>query len=272
MRGGVRQSAVPAADPASQPGPTNSPIGLSLSFDGYFAVMFLHDDRTFSITITHDGTDPQDAPAAPHRGLRSRGARDPAAGGLDRSPNAPSPSRPVLPGGQLYNGYRGQLDEIGRPVLPGLISVGDAVCTTTPLAGRGVALAFGQARALVSFLTANPTDVELATATFDGWCRTYIRPWYEDHMRCDADRMRRWAGGDVDLSKPLPSDLVVAAAGADPALRAAVEPYDRMAALPSSLRRTAGPGPGDLCHRLAPTRRRGTHARRTGPAVRRGQG
>ena len=86
-----------------------------------------------------------------------------------------------------------------------------------------------------SFLTANPTDVDLATATFDGWCRTYIRPWYEDHVRCDADRMRRWAGGDVDLSKPLPSDLVVAAAGADPALRAAVEPYDRMAAPPSSL-------------------------------------
>ena len=47
--------------------------------------------------------------------------------------------------------------------------------------------------------------------------------------------MRRWAGGEVDLSRALPSDLVVAAAGADPQLRAAVEPYDRMAALPSSL-------------------------------------
>ena len=45
--------------PGVAPGPTNAPIGLSLSFDGYFAVMFLHDNRTFSITITHDGTDPR---------------------------------------------------------------------------------------------------------------------------------------------------------------------------------------------------------------------
>ena len=30
-----------------------------------------------------------------------------------------------------------------------MISVGDAVCTTTPLAGRGVTLALMQARALV---------------------------------------------------------------------------------------------------------------------------
>lgn len=220
--------------PGVAPGPTNAPIGLSLSFDGYFAVMFLHDNRTFSITLTHDGTDPR------MRRLRHTAVYESAVRAIPMLadwiiPERAEPVTSVLAGGQLYNGYRGQLDEIGRPVLPGLISVGDAVCTTTPLAGRGVALAFGQARALVSFLTANPTDVELATATFDGWCQTYIRPWFEDQMRCDADRMRRWAGGEVDLSRALPSDLVVAAAGADPQLRAAVEPYDRMAALPSSL-------------------------------------
>jgi hypothetical protein len=39
----------------------------------------------------------------------------------------------VLPGGKLFNGYRGQLDPAGRPATPGMISVGDAVCTTTPL-------------------------------------------------------------------------------------------------------------------------------------------
>ncbi|PRC48995.1 FAD-dependent oxidoreductase, partial [Mycobacterium sp. ITM-2017-0098] len=41
----------------AEPGPVNSPVGLSLDLDGYFAVMFLHDDRTFSVTITHGGTD-----------------------------------------------------------------------------------------------------------------------------------------------------------------------------------------------------------------------
>ncbi|MDA2890715.1 FAD-dependent oxidoreductase [Mycolicibacterium sp. BiH015] len=42
---------------ADNPGPVNSPIGLSLSLDGYFAVAFLHDGANFSLTITHDGTD-----------------------------------------------------------------------------------------------------------------------------------------------------------------------------------------------------------------------
>ena len=35
----------------------NSPIGLSLGLPGYWAIAYLHDDRTFSITFTHDGTD-----------------------------------------------------------------------------------------------------------------------------------------------------------------------------------------------------------------------
>ncbi len=47
--------------------------------------------------------------------------------------------------------------------------------------------------------------------------------------------MRRWAGGDVDLHRRLPSDLIVAAAEADPALRDIVGPYASMDALPASL-------------------------------------
>lgn len=218
----------------AEPGPVNGPIGLSLSFDGYFAVLFLHDNRTFSVTITHHGSDPR------IRGLRHPAVHQAAVRAIPLLADWVTPQRahaisPVLPGGQLYNGYRRQLDDRGRPVLPGLVSVGDAVCTTTPLAGRGVALAFQQAQALVTFLTNNPIDIELATATFDDWCTTYVRPWYQDHVRCDTDRMRRWAGADVDLSRPLPSDLIVAAAGLDPVLRAGVHSYERMLALPSSL-------------------------------------
>lgn len=48
-------------------------------------------------------------------------------------PRRARPIAPVLPGGKLFNGYRGQLDPAGRPATPGMISVGDAVCTTTPL-------------------------------------------------------------------------------------------------------------------------------------------
>lgn len=218
---------------AADPGPVNSPVGLSLSLGGYFAVAFLHDGGHFSVTITHDGTDPR-MHALRHREVFEAAVR--AVPMLDEwiDPRRAEPLTPVLPGGRLYNSYRGQLDDTGRPVLPGLIRIGDSVCTTTPLAGRGVSLAFRQAQALATLL-ARDSDTDAATVDFDAWCRTHIRPWFLDHVHCDGDRLRRWAGGGVDLDRPLPSDLVVAAAAADPGLRPLVAPYDRMAALPESL-------------------------------------
>jgi len=54
-------------------------------------------------------------------------------------------------------------------------------------------------------------------------------------VRWDTDLIRRWSGGDVDLSQPLPSDLILAAAEADPALLRGVAPYLGMRALPASL-------------------------------------
>jgi 2-polyprenyl-6-methoxyphenol hydroxylase-like FAD-dependent oxidoreductase len=140
-----------------------------------------------------------------------------------------------LPGGRLYNTYRGQLDGAGRPVLPGLISVGDAVCTTTPLAGRGVTLALMQARELVRILDLHDRDITTATIQFDRWSLRYVRPWFDDHRYTDTDRMRRWSGGDIDVRRWLPSDLIVAAAQADPQLRDLVDPYTTMDAPPSSL-------------------------------------
>jgi hypothetical protein len=98
-----------------------------------------------------------------------------------------------------------------------------------------VALAFQQARALLRSLAGHPGDDESAAVEFDDWCHSHVRPWFVDHERCDSDRLRRWAGGDVDLSTALPSDLVVAAAAVDPTMRAVVAPYEQMRASPASL-------------------------------------
>ena len=215
-------------------GPMNSPIGLSLGLSGYWAIAFLHDDGAFSITFTHDGTDKR------LRLLRRDEVFDDAvraipllADWIDSS--RAQPTSPALPGGRLYNTYRGQLDAAGRSVLPGLISVGDAVCTTTPLAGRGVTLALMQARELVRILDVHDGDITTATMQFNSWCTHNVRPWFDDHRFIDSDRMRRWSGGDVDISRWLPSDLIVAAAQADPRLKNLVDPYITMDALPSSL-------------------------------------
>lgn len=217
--------------------PTNSPIGLSLSMNGYVALAFVHDDRTFSVTIIHDGSDPR------LRGLRDEQVFESVIAAIPllcawRVAGRSDPITAVLAGGRLYNGYRGQLDEAGQPFVRGVISVGDAVCTTTPLAGRGVALALTQARELVGRIdakTLSRNEVEELTGDFDSWCQVAIKPWFDDQVYVDGHRLRRWAGQDIDFSAPLPSDLISAAAERDPRVGALTAPYHRMDALPASL-------------------------------------
>ena len=135
------------------------------------------------------------------------------------------PVTPVLPGGRLYNSYRGQLNDAGRVVLDGLIYTGDAVCTTNPAAGRGVTTSLLQARQLISLLAEHGRDFTACSLAFDQWCAGHIKPWFEDHVYWDADLIRRWSGQDVDLTRPLPPDLIIAAGQADPQLAKAVGPY-----------------------------------------------
>lgn len=215
-------------------GPMNSPIGLSLNFCGYMAIAFLHDNGTFSITFTHAGIDKR------LRMLRHDEVFDDAVRTIPQLSEWIDPARAqavsrALPGGRLYNTYRGQLDASGRPALPGLISVGDAVCTTTPLAGRGISLALMQATELVHTLDRHDADITTAAEQFDAWCLDHIRPWFDDHRYTDADRIRRWSGEDVDVSRRLPSDLIVAATAADHTLDDIVRGYTTMDALPASL-------------------------------------
>jgi len=220
--------------PGARPGPTNSVVGLSLSFPAYAAVVFLHDNDAFTVTLIHDGAD-----RSLHR-LRHDSVFEVAVGAIPAvgdwiNPDLSVPMMPVLAGGRLYNHYRSQLDDGGRPALHGLISVGDSVCTTTPLAGRGIAMAFMQARQLVRLLTGNGVDIASVTMEFDEWSTANIKPWFADHQFVDAERVRRWSGGDIDLARPLPSDLIVAAAEADPRLTEIVAPYITMDQLPDSL-------------------------------------
>ena len=220
--------------PGAGEGPVNSVIGLSLSMRGYAALAFLHDNRTFSVVLVHDGTDPT-LRELRHAAVFESVVREiPALAewiDTDRSHAITS----VLPGGRVFNSYRGQLDDGGRLPLPGLISVGDAVCTTTPLAGRGVSLALTQAQVLVRLIDEHDRDLHSVTTAFDGWCAENVKPWFDDHEHADTDRLRRWAGEDIDLTRPLPSDLIVAAADADNGLLPLVAPYITMDALPASL-------------------------------------
>jgi hypothetical protein len=212
----------------------NSPIGMVSFYPGYLTIVFPHDNGVFSTLIARPGTDRELA------GLRHDEAFDAAARAVPAlaSWTEPERARPItslLPGGRLYNSYQGQTDESGRVALPGLMFVGDAVCTTNPAAGRGVALSLLQARELVRLLDDGSADLEGCALEFDRWCAEHIRPWFDDHVSADSWQVRRWAGAEIDLDAPLPSSLIVGATEADPSLMRLVGPYLAMQAPPASL-------------------------------------
>jgi hypothetical protein len=108
------------------------------------------------------------------------------------------------------------------------------VATTTPIFGRGVATTFVQVLQLLSLLDTEP-DPGLVGEPFDDWCAQNMLPWVADHVTMDNDVVRRWAGGDVDVTRRLPSDLILAAAAKDPGIERASRGYLSMLELPSCL-------------------------------------
>lgn len=141
----------------------------------------------------------------------------------------------VLPGGPLLNVFRGQQGPSGGLALPGLVFVGDAVCTTTPIFGRGITTSLTQVAELLRLVDEHGADVEAVGEALDDWDRTQMRPWVEDHIMMDHSQVRRWAGDDIDLAGRLPSDLIMTAAAQDPSIGEAIGPYVSMQALPSAL-------------------------------------
>jgi 2-polyprenyl-6-methoxyphenol hydroxylase-like FAD-dependent oxidoreductase len=220
--------------PGAQNGPMNAPVGMVITFPGYLAIVFLHDNGVFSTLIARGSTDRQLAE------LRHPEAYEAATRAVPflaewTEPDRARPITPVLPGGRLYNSYQGQLNGAGRVPVDGLIFVGDAVCTTNPTAGRGIATSLLQARRLLELLDHDAGDLTACSLGFDRWCLENIKPWFDDHVYWDDEQIKRWSGQDIDLSRRLPSDLITAATEADPSLFRVVGPYLGMNALPDTL-------------------------------------
>ncbi|HET9117701.1 MAG TPA: FAD-dependent oxidoreductase [Pseudonocardiaceae bacterium] len=220
--------------PGAEKGPTNVQIGSVAIYPGYQAIVFIHDNRTFSTLIARASTDRQlialrfsEAFEAASRAIPSLAAWT--------EPDRSRPISPVLPGGRLHNTYRTQLDEAGQVAVHGLIFAGDAVCTTNPAVGRGIATSLMQAQRLVALLDEYQRDFTSCSLEFDRWCAVNIKPWFSDHAYWDAELIRRWSGHDVDLTRPLPSDLIMAATEVDPEMLRIVGPYMAMRTLPASL-------------------------------------
>jgi 2-polyprenyl-6-methoxyphenol hydroxylase-like FAD-dependent oxidoreductase len=220
--------------PGAEPGPLVSPIAWQGDFDGYQSILFLHERGIFSVLLVRP-TSGRDLVGLRHNEAFEAACRAIPALATWTDPERSLPLTDVLPGGTLANYYRPQTGVDGRLVTPGLVTVGDAVCTTTPNFGRGITTSLQQAEELLRLVDEHGEDVEAVGHAFDRWCATEMRPWVEDHVRMDEDQRRRWEGGDVDLSERLPSNLILAAAEVDPAIGPALAPYLMMSAGPSCL-------------------------------------
>ena len=218
----------------AEPGPMVNPVVWQADFDGYQVMVFLHELGTFSVLVIRPAGD-RSLLALRHEAAFEAACR--AVPGLATwtDPARSRPITPALPGGTLLNVYRGQTGPDGRLALPGLLFVGDAVCTTTPTFGRGIATSLLQVVEVLRLLDVHGADAASVAEELDAWCEAQMRPWVEDHVRLDDSQRRRWSGEDIDLSSPLPSDLVLAAAARAPEIMRFAGGYLMMTGLPSSL-------------------------------------
>jgi 2-polyprenyl-6-methoxyphenol hydroxylase-like FAD-dependent oxidoreductase len=213
--------------PGAARGPMSSPIAWFGAFDGYAAIVFPHERGHFTVVVVRPTADPA------LRDLRHDAAFDAAVQAIPAlaawtDPARSAPTSPTMAGGALRNTYHPQRG------LPGLLAVGDAVTTTAPTAGRGVAMAFMQVDQVMRLLDAGADPVTVAEP-FGAWCDEQMLPWVVDHVTMDEAAALRWQGQDVDLTRPLPSDLVVTAAEVEPRLRELTMPYLSMTALRPTL-------------------------------------
>jgi 2-polyprenyl-6-methoxyphenol hydroxylase-like FAD-dependent oxidoreductase len=220
--------------PGADPGPLLNPIAWQADLDGYQVIVFLHEHGTFSVLVVRPTVDRALLP------LRHDVAFDAAVRAVPgladwTDPDRARPITPVLTGGPLLNSYRGQRGPDGRLALPGLLFVGDAVCTTTPNFGRGIATSLLQVGEALRLLDQQGSDLVAVGEALDAWGAERLRPWVEDHVRMDEANRRRWCGEELDLSGRLPSDLVLAAVEVEPAIGPALGPYLTMQGLPSCL-------------------------------------
>jgi 2-polyprenyl-6-methoxyphenol hydroxylase-like FAD-dependent oxidoreductase len=212
----------------AEPGPLLNPMAYLADLVGYQCLLFPHEHGHFSVVLIRPTADVE-LGALRHEAVFDAACR--AIPGIAEwtDPDRSRPTSPVLVGGGLRNVYRRQAG------APGLVAVGDAVSTTTPTRGRGIAMACTQVLAFLTLLDAGADPVTVAEP-FGRWCDQNVEPWVSDHIAVDGGTVRRWQGEDLDLSNPLTSDLIAAAVDADPRIGQHAAGYFAMTSLPETLR------------------------------------
>jgi 2-polyprenyl-6-methoxyphenol hydroxylase-like FAD-dependent oxidoreductase len=202
------------------PGPLNRGFGAGGLWDHYTAVLFLGDNRTFSISI---GVLPEDAPMKALRHAAAFTAAIQATPLLAPwvEPGVSEPISDVYAMGGLDNSLRLSGADGTAPV-PGLFLVGDSACTTNPAFGRGVSLALAHAFGLADVIAAHPDAPAAGAREFAKLTGELLAPWHGEAVANDRGRAMLWRATlqGTPLGPPprgvVTFGAVVAAAAVDP--------------------------------------------------------
>jgi hypothetical protein len=157
------------------------PIIVALAYATLLA--FPEDNGSFQLTVQLDVSDPSKRflrdPAVFDRFL----ARTPLMAPWLEAGEATSAPEPLASAG---NGWKRTYDQ--RPLVTGLLLVGDAAVYTNPTAGRGVALALAHAQALADFLdqvNKQPCDLAMCCARWEQTTAHLYGPWFDSQVQTD---------------------------------------------------------------------------------------
>jgi 2-polyprenyl-6-methoxyphenol hydroxylase-like FAD-dependent oxidoreductase len=204
---------------------------LAWNFAGYAVMVFPHDNDIVSVLFVRRAGD------RGLRVLRETSAFEAAAAAVPQlaalmSADTLRPVSPVRVGARSRNVYRSQTTVSGDLATPGVVHVGDAMMSLSPMGGRGIATSFMQARKLIEFIDAGAAD---PARQFGDWCDDRMLPWFHDQVLDDAGIVRLWEGRPLETDGSLPSSIIAAAAAEEPLYRELIDQYRDMRVLPSAL-------------------------------------
>ncbi|MGH4023311.1 MAG: NAD(P)/FAD-dependent oxidoreductase [Pseudonocardiaceae bacterium] len=219
------------------PGELNGGSTAGGSFDRYSCVLFPADNGTVSVTF---GVLPEDRALRELRrteGFDAAVATIPAiARWVDSSVAVPISPVAVMTG--LHNRLR-VLAPDGVPLLPGLLGVGDAVCTTNPAHTRGATLALESALTAAQAVLAHGSDQVAVSAAADAGQQALLAPWFHDSVAQDDARLTRWRPEGHEPAGAPPAADAVSNADAHLAAQRVPEVWAEITALDNLLRTPA---------------------------------
>jgi 2-polyprenyl-6-methoxyphenol hydroxylase-like FAD-dependent oxidoreductase len=164
-------------------------MGPGLTPIGSFSLLTLYGDNdTWSATIFITSDDrPLKAVRDPDVFTRVVGACPLHAHWLDGEPLTD-----VLPMAGVLDRHRGFVVD-GRPVVTGLLAVGDAWACTNPSAGRGLSVGLVHAQQLRRVVAAHDGDLEKLALRWDEVTEEHVGPFFHNQVKSDSFRLAEMA-------------------------------------------------------------------------------